>query len=226
MKKRVKNRGVIQYVVLFVAIVGFLGFFALQFGNGGGVDPVFNPKYLNLDYLFSNLIDILKAIWLFLTEGPLKSIFKTILSIISVLLVFVIAYILVRLNEIDNGQKKKADHNIPKKLTNDEINPVWLRIKAHVSSENQASWRMAIIEADLLLEDVITGMGYQGQSLGDKMKSIEQADFPMLQLAWEAHKVRNRIAHEGEKFILTQREARRVIDLFEAVLKDTGYFSR
>ncbi len=85
---------------------------------------------------------------------------------------------------------------------------------------------MAIIEADLLLEDVITQMGYQGQSLGEKLKSIEQADFPMLQLAWEAHKVRNKIAHEGEKFILTQREARRVIDLFEVVLKDTRYFSR
>lgn len=216
----------IQYAILFFAIIGLLGFFALRFGGGTGADPIFNPKYLNLDYIFVNFIELLKAIWLFLTEGPLKSIFKAILAVLSVLLIGFIAYILVRLNEIDQRQKKKIDHNIPKRITADEENPTWLKIKSHVSSENPANWRMAIIEADLLLEEVITQMGYQGQSLGEKMKGIEQADFPMLQLAWDAHKVRNRIAHEGEKFVLTQREARRVIDLFEVVLKDTSYFSR
>lgn len=213
-------------MVLFVATIGFIGFFAVGPTQAQGIEPIFNPRYLNLDYLFYNFVQLLKAIWLFLTEGPLKSIFQAILAVISVFLVAIISYLLIRLNEMDKNQKKKVDKTIPGLMTADEVNPTWLKIKSHVSSENPANWRMAIIEADLLLEDVITQMGYQGQSLGEKLKSIEQADFPMLQLAWEAHKVRNKIAHEGEKFILTQREARRVIDLFEVVLKDTGYFSR
>lgn len=221
-----KNKGFIKHIVLLVATIGFIGFFVVGSTHAEGIEPIFNPRYLNLDYLFYNFIQILKAIWLFLTEGPLKSIFQAILAVISVFLIAVISYLLIRLHEMDKKQKKTADRTIPDKLTADEVNPTWLKIKSHVSSENPANWRMAIIEADLLLEDVITQMGYQGQSLGDKLKSIEQADFPMLQLAWEAHKVRNKIAHEGEKFILTQREARRVIDLFEVVLKDTGYFSR
>ncbi|HRH30566.1 MAG TPA: hypothetical protein PK886_00670 [Candidatus Paceibacterota bacterium] len=223
---KIKNKGFVKYVFLFITTIGFIGFFSVGSLEAQGIEPIFNPRYLNLDYIFYNFIQLLKAIWLFLTEGPLKSIFQAILAVISVFLIAVISYILIRLNELDKKQKKNVDKTIPGKLTTDEVNPTWLKIKAHVSSENPANWRMAIIEADLLLEDVITQMGYQGQSLGDKMKSIEQADFPMLQLAWEAHKVRNKIAHEGEKFILTQREARRVIDIFEAVLKDTGYFSR
>jgi len=223
---KIKNKGFIKHIVLLVATIGFIGFFAVGPTQAQGIEPIFNPRYLNLDFLFYNLVQILKAIWLFLTEGPLKSIFQAILAVISVFLIAVISYILIRLNEMDKKQKKKVDKTIPGHMTSDEVNPTWLKIKAHVSSENPSNWRMAIIEADLLLEDVITQMGYQGQSLGEKLKSIEQADFPMLQLAWEAHKVRNKIAHEGEKFILTQREARRVIDLFEVVLKDTRYFSR
>lgn len=225
--KRNLNRGMIEYAILFFVIIGFIGFFALRFGGGGeGTDPLFNPKYLSIDYLFLNLVEILKSIWYFLTEGPLGSIFKSILAVLSIVLIAIIAYITVRLRELDNKQIKKAEQNIPKNLVNERVNPIWEKIKEHVSSDNPANWRMAIIEADLLLEEVVTEMGYQGVSLGEKLKAIEPSDFPTLQLAWEAHKTRNKIAHEGERFVLTQREARRIIGLFEVVLKDTGYFAR
>jgi len=36
--------------------------------------------------------------------------------------------------------------------------------------------------------------------MGDKLKAVEKSDFNSIELAWEAHKARNMIAHEGSDF--------------------------
>ncbi|MBP7845949.1 MAG: hypothetical protein KA007_00770, partial [Candidatus Pacebacteria bacterium] len=118
---KIKNKGFIKHIVLLVATIGFIGFFAVGSTQAQGIEPIFNPRYLNLDFLFYNLVQILKAIWLFLTEGPLKSIFQAILAVISVFLIAVISYILIRLNEMDKKQKKKVDKTIPGHMTSDEV---------------------------------------------------------------------------------------------------------
>ena len=59
-----------------------------------------------------------------------------------------------------------------------------------------------------------------GNTIGDKLKAIEPSDFLSLNEAWEAHKARNMIAHEGQDFLLNQREARRIISLYEMVFKE------
>ncbi|MDP6571846.1 MAG: hypothetical protein QF747_03360, partial [Patescibacteria group bacterium] len=85
------------------------------------------------------------------------------------------------------------------------------------SSDNQNDWRLAIIEADTILDDMVTTMGYKGEGIGEKLKQIEKSDFNTLDQAWDAHKVRNTIAHGGSNYVLTQREARRVIGLYKQV---------
>ena len=99
----------------------------------------------------------------------------------------------------------------------------WQRVLAHVDSERESDWRLAVLEADVLLDEMVTHMGYHGDSLGEKLKAVEQSDFTTLPKAWEAHGVRNRIAHEGAAFALTEREARRVISLYEEVFKEFRY---
>jgi hypothetical protein len=97
------------------------------------------------------------------------------------------------------------------------------RIRGHVNSEKESGWRLAVLEADVLLDEMVTNMGYHGDSLGEKLKSVEASDFLTLPKAWEAHAVRNRIAHEGAAFALSQREARRIIGLYEEVFKEFRY---
>jgi len=71
--------------------------------------------------------------------------------------------------------------------------------------------------------EMVTNMGYHGDSLGEKLKSVEKSDFTTLDLAWEAHAIRNRIAHEGAAFALTEREAQRVMKLYEDVFREFHY---
>jgi transposase len=56
--------------------------------------------------------------------------------------------------------------------------------------------------------------------MGERMKAIEKSDFNTIDDAWEAHKARNNIAHQGGGFALNQREARRIISLYERVFRE------
>jgi transposase len=66
-------------------------------------------------------------------------------------------------------------------------------------------------------------MGYMQESIGEKLKSIEPSDFTNIENAWEAHKIRNTIAHEGSEFLINEREAKRVIGLYESVFREFEY---
>ncbi len=146
--------------------------------------------------------------------------FLKLLSIFITLILCVwMAYLLVgvaRIRAVENALLYPA-------ITPDEpviINHKWQRILAHIDSQNEGDWRLAILEADIMLDDLLDKLELPGETMGDKLKAIEKSDFTTLDNAWEAHKIRNQIAHEGVDFMLNQREARRVIELYRTVFEE------
>ena len=103
------------------------------------------------------------------------------------------------------------------------VNPLtekWRKIVEKSESENASDWRLCIIEADIMLDDLLTTLHLPGDTMGEKLKAVEKSDFNTIEYAWEAHKARNMIAHEGQNFLLNQRETRRIISLYGAVFKE------
>ena len=74
-----------------------------------------------------------------------------------------------------------------------------------------------------MLEGLLGDLGFKGETLGERLKSADQATFKSLTLAWEVHTIRNRIAHEGTSFELSQREAKRIIAIYEGIFREYGY---
>jgi ribosomal protein L14E/L6E/L27E len=70
---------------------------------------------------------------------------------------------------------------------------------------------------------MLTKMNYHGETISDKLKAVEKSDFLTIDKAWEAHRVRNEIAHGGSNFEITEREAHRVVVLYEEVFKEFHY---
>lgn len=119
--------------------------------------------------------------------------------------------------EVVNKEPEIADEEKGESLDNNER---WLHITALLKSFNSSDWRQAIIEADIILDEMLEKMGYEGASVADKLKNVEESDFDTLDKAWEAHKIRNRITHSGSDYSLTQQEAERVIGLFKEVFEE------
>ena len=109
--------------------------------------------------------------------------------------------------------KNIQHHSIEEHLYTDK----WNVVSSYMNDEMEAMWRLGIIEADNLLYEVLDEKGYKGDTLGEMLKD---ANFRSLHQAWDAHKVRNRIAHDGSSYTLTDREARRVYHLYEEVMRE------
>lgn len=93
----------------------------------------------------------------------------------------------------------------------------WEIILGYMEGTEDALWRIGILEADNLLDAVLVEKGYIGSTLSDK---LSQATFKSIDLAWSAHKIRNRIAHDGMQFALTERLAKKTIEEFRAVFTE------
>jgi hypothetical protein len=149
--------------------------------------------------------------------------FATILSIIFVVGV---VYSLIRILQLEREWRKLI---YPSPELQEEPRPrneKWERVLRHIASDNPSDWRLAILEADIMLDELLDSLGYLGDTIGDKLKKANKGDFTTLDYAWEAHRIRNAIAHEGSDFIITQREARRIIGLYEAVFREFNYIDR
>ncbi|MGB8815627.1 MAG: hypothetical protein WCC74_00070 [Minisyncoccia bacterium] len=96
----------------------------------------------------------------------------------------------------------------------------WQQVLKYANSEAENDWVRAIISADVVLGDLLEGLSLPGDTIGEKLKAVEQGNFQTLDNAWEAHKIRNTIAHSGLDFQLNQREVRRVIGLYETVFQE------
>jgi len=99
----------------------------------------------------------------------------------------------------------------------------WRKILTMVDSTNQNDWRQAIIEADIILDEIVTAANYPGEDLGTKLRNSTEADFKTVKLAREAHFIRNRIAHDGAAYPISQHEAKRVINLYKQVFEEFYY---
>lgn len=98
----------------------------------------------------------------------------------------------------------------------------WNRIVEMFRSQNPSDWRLAILDADMLLEKMINSLGYQGETFADKLKSIHPADHPWLQNAWDVHLLRNRLAHESG-VQLDQRQIYNAFKTYESIFYTTGF---
>ena len=191
------------------------------------------PVFLNVEYLFFLIYRAVDAIFSITFLETLR----VIAAILIILLIAGIFYLLIRLYELkqeESKAKKTALIYVPTSVTQttevkDESktgipkpkrNETWESIRNKLLSENHSDWRLAIIEADIYMDKVLDSKGFHGETTADKLKQVTTGDLASINIAWEAHKVRNRIAHEGAAFTLTQPEARRILSYFEIVFRD------
>jgi hypothetical protein len=101
-----------------------------------------------------------------------------------------------------------------------ELTIRWRTIVDLTESTNDNDWKQAIIDADIILDQILAKEGFIGDSLGERLRNATKADFKTLEQAGEAHGVRNSVAHGGAGFQLTQHEAKRVINLYKQVFEE------
>lgn len=106
-------------------------------------------------------------------------------------------------------------------LSREEIVERWKNIRL-TSRQGTMGAKVAIMEADTLLDSVLKSLSMPGQTLGERLK-MACYKYPHLKTVWWAHKIRNQLAHEAS-FQLSQRQAEQALDEFEKALKILNVF--
>jgi SH3-like domain-containing protein len=159
--------------------------------------------------------------------GLFKFIKYTIL-LLAVFLSGLIAYLYRAIVKLRKEERERMYPNGVKERVEEKpmINPRWNKVLDGLNSPNESDWRLAIMEADIMLYDLLEKMSLPGETIGDKLKAVDPSDFLTLDNAWEAHRVRNQIAHDGAEFKLTDREAKRVVALYMTVFEEFGIIEK
>ncbi|MDE2031138.1 MAG: hypothetical protein KGI58_02670 [Patescibacteria group bacterium] len=189
--------------------------------------PLFQPTYINIDYVFNKIYTAIKPIVDFFASSHTWVVLGIISSFISIICIAIIIFSLVRMREIQLEEKREIDHEIHEALLLDKQkernqNPRWHYVLTLIESSNESDWRVAIIEADSMLEELLRNKGFTGNTTSELLESARSNGYQTIQNAWDAHLVRNQIAHAGAEFSLTQLEGRRVIKLFQSFFEELG----
>lgn len=148
---------------------------------------------------------------------------KVIATIISMIALTIAIYAFIRITEMTKAETEKLGRALNWDAERKQKNVRWERVDKYMTSLNPSDWKIAILEADNILDEIVERMGYKGETLGERMKAIEPSDFPYLEEAWAAHKFRNELAHRGMDVPLSRSDAERTINVYHRVFKALGY---
>lgn len=186
-----------------------------------------DPIARAVDYVYAQLFNSPQYV-----EGAIGSsatiisgtkIFLVVFGFVLNILVLIILFQLMRLRKEEHKRFKerfiKSPHDEVK-----EVNQKWSDIEGHVSTDRKSDWTIAVIEADKILDDLLRERGLSGEGVGEMLKQLDRNSFRSLDDVWEAHKIRNKIAHESG-YELTQRDARKAIEFYGRVFRELGYLN-
>ena len=190
-----------------------------------------NVNFLNLEYIILRIYELIVGLNVDVEEVPWQVLYwggqAVLLGLtLSVVLLAFIVYTRIRIVFVEHEGFGKQDSGVHAKEEEPELetgNSRWEQVVLLAASPNESDWRRAVIEADVMLGDLLTNQGYRGATIGDQLKDANPLQFTTLDLAWKAHKVRNDIAHGGEGFVLTERDVRATIDMYGRVFEEFNF---
>jgi hypothetical protein len=136
-----------------------------------------------------------------------------------VLILFVDIVLLLILRGVDSDIRVGRKGMDMPTISKSKMQKRWSKVKKRLNSGNPSQYKVAIIEADAIVEEIIGGIGFKGANMGEK---LEQVEFKHMdehaETLKEAHLIRNKIVHE-QNFVVDQRMAVAMITIYENFLK-------
>ncbi|MCK4520549.1 hypothetical protein KAT95_01640 [Candidatus Parcubacteria bacterium] len=97
----------------------------------------------------------------------------------------------------------------------------WQRISKKLKTREEPEYKLAIIEADTTLDDILEEVGYKGEKFEDKIDKVSPVVISNKEEILEAHKIRNSIVY-NPNYKVEFEEAERILEIYKKALSDLG----
>ncbi len=97
----------------------------------------------------------------------------------------------------------------------------WKDIMVKINSNNASDWLLAVIQADAMVDDILKRMSLPGETMAERLQQLDASKLATLQDVWDAHKIRNRVAH-APSTMLRRDELYEAIEKYRRALRELG----
>lgn len=99
----------------------------------------------------------------------------------------------------------------------------WTKIEERLRGNNVSEYKVAILEADSLVDGVLTDIGYVGADMAQKIEQLRVLQPEDAAVLDEAHQIRNRIVFEQD-FQIDHTQSEKTLNIYKSYLKKFDYF--
>ncbi len=196
-----------------------------------------NVDYLNLEYILTRSYDFVSGFHWSAAAGAAPGWAVALLTVIvivgmsvALLLVLLIVYSQIRLLQVEHAgfhametHAAEAHQEAVQEKESGGQTERWKNIEELSLSPNHGDWRRAILEADIMLSDALAQAGYTAPTVGEQLKLTNPLQVTSVRAAWDAHMLRNKIAHGGESLELSARDVQTAIQNYRKVFTELGF---
>jgi hypothetical protein len=140
---------------------------------------------------------------------------KFLLSIYAIVLILDLAMIVILRGAGKDYRISKLGINIPSKKKNIKR---WQKIKKRLESGNVSQYKVAILEADKMVDEILDLIGHKGENMPHKLSQVKPGQLENAEDLIRAHEIRNSIVKDKE-FEVNRETAEEVIKIYEEFLK-------
>ncbi len=170
-----------------------------------------------MDDIFGTILPPLRAIY----HSAFFSMVEFILGIYTVVLLADIVLLFIQRGWVAGDMRDTIiGVNMPPELSTKkpQMRRKWDKITAGLKTDNESLWKVAIIEADNVIDDLIARMKYPGENMSERLDGINPGQIDNIEELRRAHEMRNRIIHD-ENFKLDKKQAEEIIGYYENFLR-------
>jgi len=100
-----------------------------------------------------------------------------------------------------------------------KIQKRWMEIENRLKSNEESQYKLAILEADGFVNEVLSGIGYKGKNMTEKLEEVTEEQLDDAQVIREAHKTRNEIIN-NINFFIDREHTQETINIYKRFLEN------
>ncbi|RJQ26695.1 hypothetical protein C4565_06355 [Candidatus Parcubacteria bacterium] len=96
---------------------------------------------------------------------------------------------------------------------------MWKKIQDDAESAPPHSYTTAIVNADILIDELLQDAGFEGKDMGERLGKLNGFGLKTLNGVWRAHRLRNKIVHTSD-FEASKHAKDETLAVYENFLKE------
>ncbi len=160
--------------------------------------------------IFSQIINIIVQVFEY---------FRIAAIIISILMVFLIFLLMAKTQWLRDAYLENTTELLKNRpYEANKFLKQWKGVSAKLKTGNEQAYKLAVIEADALLEEALEKMKFKGETIRDRLNQIPKTILEDTKDIEQAHQIRDNIVHDPD-YEVTLDQAKKVLFVYEKVLK-------